>query len=253
MGDMLDPTHPEVLARLRADIQRIRKWGYELIKHDFSTWDIFGRWGFQMGARVTDAGWNFRDHSRTTAEIILDLYRTIRDAADETTTPDNGNPIIIGCNTIGHLTAGLFELQRAGDDTSGREWERTRKMGINTLAFRGPQHNTFFSVDADCMGYTGDMPWELNRQWLDLLARSGTALFVSADPKLTGPAQRQALRAAFAQAAQPQRQAEPIDWLTNTCPKRWQTEEGATEYNWYSNAGVPARKSSIPFWWGTTG
>jgi alpha-galactosidase len=252
MGDILDPTHPEVLARLSEDIRRLRAWGYELIKHDFSTWDIFGRWGFQMGTKVTNAGWNFRDRSRTNAEIILDLYKTIRTAADAATPPTNGTPLIIGCNTIGHLTAGLYELQRAGDDTSGREWERTRKMGINTLAFRGPQHNTFFAVDADCMGYTESMPWEPNRQWLDLLARSGTPLFVSADPKLTGPVQRQALQAAFARAAQPQPQAEPLNWLSNACPTRWQTAEGVVEYDWANETGVPFH-SSIPFWWGTTG
>lgn len=252
MGAILDPTHPEVLVRLSEDIRRLRTWGYELIKHDFSTFDIFGRWGFQMGAKVTNAGWNFRDHSRTNAEIILDLYKTIRAAADAVTTPTNGTPVIIGCNTIGHLTAGLYELQRAGDDTSGREWERTRKMGINTLAFRGPQHNTFFAVDADCMGYTESMPWEPNRQWLDLLARSGTPLFVSADPRLTGPVQRQALKAAFARAARPQPQAEPLNWLSNACPTRWQTAEGVVEYDWANETGVPFH-SSIPFWWGATG
>jgi len=126
-------------------------------------------------------------------------------------------------------------------------------MGINTLAFRGPQHNTFFAIDADCMGYTESMPWEPNRQWLDLLARSGTPLFVSADPRLTGPVQRQALIAAFARAAQPQRQEEPINWLTNTCPNLWQTADGVVEYNWTNEGGVPFHSPSLPFWWGTTG
>ena len=247
MGDLLDPSHPAVLARLRADLRQMRAWGYELIKHDFSTWDLFGRWGFQMGALLTNPGWHFHDRTRTTAEIILDLYRAMRGAVDEA-----GAALIIGCNTIGHLTAGLYELQRAGDDTSGREWERTRKMGVNTLAFRGPQHDTFFAVDADCMGYTGAMPWELNRRWLDLLARSGTPLFVSAEPRLTGPEQRQALRAAFAQAARPQPQAEPLDWLENTCPARWRMAGEVTEYDWYGPAGLPLRGSSIQLWWGTS-
>ncbi len=155
---------PRPLKRLRRDIRTLAGWGYQLIKHDFSTYDLLGRWGFAMGAQLTDDNWNFADRSRTNAEVILDLYRAIREAA--------GDVMLLGCNTVGHLTAGFFELQRIGDDTSGRDWNRTRKMGVNTLAFRAPQHNTFFAVDADCVGLTRQIPWELNRQWLDLLAEA---------------------------------------------------------------------------------
>ena len=45
-------------------------------------------------------------------------------------------------------------------------------MGVNTLAFRMPQHSTFYSHDADCLGLTKDVPWALNEQWLRLLAGS---------------------------------------------------------------------------------
>jgi len=178
----LDPSVPEVLDWISRDIARFTAWGFVVIKHDFSTFDIFGRWGNAMGRELTAPGWSFADRSRTTAEIIRDFYRALRAAA--------GGAMLIGCNTIGHLAAGLVELQRTGDDTSGQEWERTRRMGINTLAFRMPQHGTFFAADADCVGLTQSVPWELNRQWLDLLARSGTPLFVSADPKAMGQAQR---------------------------------------------------------------
>ena len=72
-----------------------------------------------MGAALTNPGWHFADRTRTTAEIATALYRAIRAGA--------GDAIVIGCNTFGHLGAGCFDLQRTGDDTSGREWERTRK------------------------------------------------------------------------------------------------------------------------------
>ncbi len=124
-----------------------------LSKHDFSTFDLLGRWGFEMNSRLTEEGWHFHDQSLTTAEIIRKLYIAIREAA--------GDAILIGCNTIGHLAAGLVEVQRIGDDTSGREWSRTRKMGVNTLAFRLPQHETFFLADADCVPVTNEIPWEL--------------------------------------------------------------------------------------------
>ena len=224
-GVILDPSVPEVLDLVRQDIRRLADWGYDLIKHDFTTFDITGRWGFEMTDRFTGGNWTFADRSRTTAEIIRDLYQTIRQAA--------GEAILIGCNTVGHLGAGLFELQRTGDDTSGREWERTRKMGINTLAFRMPQHNAFFAVDADCVGLTNEVPWELNRQWLDLLARSGTPLFVSADPAAVGAAQSAALREAFTLAALEQPVAEPLDWLDTTCPSSWKIPSGELRYDWF--------------------
>ena len=150
-----------------------------LIKHDYTTYDLFGRWGNQMGSTLTRDGWTFAEGPvRTTAEVINELYRTIRDAAT--------SALIIGCNTVSHLSAGPFEICRIGDDTSGREWARTRKMGVNSLAFRGAQHDAFYTADADCVGVTNAVPWELNRQWLDLLARSGTMLFVSLAPGCAG-------------------------------------------------------------------
>src|SRR5205807_2227119 len=113
--NVLDPTVPDVLHKVSDDITRVRQWGFELIKHDYSTFDIFGRWGFQMGSAMTRDGWTFASgRSRTTAEVINELYQTIRAAAADAP--------VIGCNTISHLSAGLFEICRIGDDTSGTEW-----------------------------------------------------------------------------------------------------------------------------------
>jgi alpha-galactosidase len=226
-GLPLDPSVPEVLDLVAADMRRFRDWGFELVKHDFSTYDIFWKWGFDFGdSPASSESWSFADKSRTTAEIIQSLYQTMREAAGD-------EMLLLGCNTIGHLGAGFFEIQRTGDDTSGREWERTRKMGVNTLAFRMAQHDAFFAVDADCVGLTNEIPWNLNRQWLDLLARSGTPLFVSADPNALGDAQKSALREAFALAATPQAVAEPLDWLDNICPTTWRFSEEIRSYNWF--------------------
>lgn len=227
----LDPTVPEVSAKIRADVKTLTGWGYKLLKHDFSTYDLFGRWGFTMGAEITDPDWHFADETKTNAEIVADFYRSLREAA--------GDELILGCNTIGHLTAGLFELQRTGDDTSGRDWNRTRKMGVNTLAFRACQNNSFFAVDADCVGLTKQVPWQLNRQWLELLAFSGTPLFVSAAPEALGPEQRQALREAFTTAAAVKRStAEPLDWLRNTEPTKWRNEGKTKSFDWFGENGA---------------
>jgi len=226
----LDPTDPQAAAQISEDLRTVISWGYELVKHDFSTFDLMGHWGFQMGAEITAGNWSFRDRTRTNAEVIRDFYLMLRKAAGET--------MLLGCNTVGHLAAGIFEAQRIGDDTSGRDWNRTRKMGVNTLAFRLPQHNTFFAIDADCVGLTKKIDWRLNRQWLDVLARSGSPLFVSIAPDALGAEQKAAVTAAFARASQVQPVAEPLDWLANNQPQKWLAQGKRNEYDWYGMEGA---------------
>lgn len=228
----LDLTLPENLKLIRDDVARVHGWGYDLIKHDFSTYDIFAKWGFEMGAELTEPGWHFADQTLTNAEIILRLYRTLREGA--------GDAVLLGCNTIGHLGAGIFEVQRTGDDTSGRAWERTRKMGVNTLAFRLAQHGTFFASDADCAAHTANTPWEFDRQWLDLVARSGTALFVSVDPRTVTPEQKAAFRAAMQTALSGGAggACEPLDWLHTTTPRSWRFGGETVTYRWEEASGV---------------
>ncbi|MDN3579283.1 hypothetical protein [Mucilaginibacter flavus] len=222
---VLDPTIPENIARVKRNFNFYKEWGFEMVKHDFSTYDITGRWGFDMKDSITSPGWNFADRSRTTAEIILDLYRAIREAAGD-------GIYVIGCNTMSHLSAGIFEMCRIGDDTSGNEWERTRKMGINTLAFRLPQHNKFYAVDGDCVGLTTKIAWSRNKQWLELLAESGAPLFISAQPEATGPEQKAAIKKAFAQAAKVQPLGEPLDWTTNKLPEKWKLNGRVVDFDW---------------------
>ena len=232
-----DVTIPEARAKAIAKMSEVVGWKYELVKHDFSTFDLLGQWGFQMGASPTVAGWSFHDRSRTNAEILLDYYKALREAAGEST-------IVLGCNTVSHLAAGVFEMQRTGDDTSGKVWERTRRMGVNTLAYRVPQDGTFYSVDADCVGITKAIPWELNRQWMDLIARSGTGLFISPSPDAIGTEQRAAIKDAFAIAAAGVSHGRAFDWLRETTPQEWEFKSGndsgyaAKKYDWFGADGA---------------
>ena len=223
----VDPTVPDVKRQVYGDVSRFRTWGFKLVKIDYLTFDINNRWGFSLGDRVIHDDRAWTDDSRTTAEVLLDLYRTMRAAAGD-------DMVIIGCNALNHFAAGLFELQRTGDDTSGREWARTRRMGPNTLGFRSIQDRVFFAVDADCVGMesAGAVPWEKNRQWLDLVARSGTPLFVSWHRKLATPEFRAALSEAFRHAAGEQPTGEPLDWMSTQSPAKWRFGSDTVEYNW---------------------
>ena len=222
MKKVLDPSVPETLEKIKEDITVIKEWGYRLIKHDFSTFDILGKWGFDIDENVTD-GLIFYDKKRTTAQIIKDMYKTIREAAGD-------DVAIIGCNTIGHLSAGYFEIQRTGDDTSGIDFERTKKMGVNTLAFRIPQHNKFYLSDADCVGITKKIPWEKNKQWLDLVAKSGTPLFVSIEEGVLTDEIKNDISKAFKYASENTVIAQPVDWEEKEIPEKWVTAYGKAEY-----------------------
>jgi alpha-galactosidase len=223
---VLDPTIPENLERVKSYFKLYNEWGYEMVKFDFTSYDIFGKWGFEMlkAGRMTEPGWRMQDNTRTNAEIISGLYEVIREAA--------GDTYIIGCNTISHLSAGVFELCRIGDDTSGNEWDRTRKMGVNTVAFRGLQQGTFYGADGDCVGLTTKIPWAKNKQWMELVAKSGTPLFISAQPEATGTEQKAFIRDCFKWASEPLPVGEPLDWMENAFPEKWKLMGKVVEFDW---------------------
>ena len=227
-----DPTIPEGLEDALSSVREVKAWGFELIKHDFSTYDLLGQWGSAMGASPALPGWSFHDGTLTSAEIIRNFYLAIREAA--------GDAVVVGCNTVGHLSAGIFEADRIGDDVSGKQWERTRRMGVNTLGFRLPQHGTFFCADPDCVPVTPEIPWELTRQWLDVVARSGAALVISPDPRSFGPEQKEAVRRAFSLAAGRGPQADPVDWFATRTPAVWRAGGGAEQqtYTWLEPSGA---------------
>ncbi|HVW95351.1 MAG TPA: hypothetical protein VHA56_05255 [Mucilaginibacter sp.] len=222
---ILDPTIPENIERISGYFDVYRQWGFEMVKHDYTTYDIFGRWGIKMLDDLTAPNWTFNDKSKTTAEVINALYGAIRKAAGD-------GIYVIGCNTMSHLAAGQFELNRIGDDTSGREWPRVKKMGVNTMAFRLPQHNAFYAADGDCVGVTKDISWERNKQWMQLLTESSAPLFISAQPEATGPEQKRYIKECFAKAAKPQPLAEPLDWMTNPFPNKWKLDGREVDFNW---------------------
>jgi alpha-galactosidase len=224
-----DTTIPEGLEAAAAVATEACGWGYDLIKHDFTTFELFGQWGSQMGASPTRGNWHFNDSSLTNAEIVTALYRRLRAACGE-------DRVILGCNTVGHLSVGIFDASRTGDDVSGRQWERTRRMGVNTLAYRLPQHRNFYSIDADCVALTPEIPWEMTKQWLRLVANSGSVLLISPDPRAVGAEQKSALREAFALCVQ-RSSSEPVDWLDTRTPSTWRSKAGQQEYEWILEDG----------------
>ena len=211
--ETLDPSHPEVLEYVKQVTKTLVGWGYRLIKHDYSTFDIFGIWGGQVKDHLARGNWSFYDKTKTSAEIIKNFYQVIRD--------NSNNAVIIGCNVIGHLCAGIHHLNRTGDDTSGYDWSRTRKMGVNTLAFRIAQNNAFFGADADCVGITGEIDWKHNKEWLKILSRSGSCLFVSCKLGVLSEDELNDLREGFKYGSYQNDKLIPIDWMETKIPQRY--------------------------------
>ncbi len=223
----LDPSDPDVLKYVEETISRIYDWGYRLIKYDFVSYDIFLKWGNNMHSSPVGGSFHFKDRSKTSAEVIVNLYETIRRAAKDA--------VLVGCNTFGHLCAGLVNTNRTGDDTSGKKWARTREMGVNSLAFRLMQNGAFFGADADCVGLTRDVPWEKNKLFLDILSRSDSPLFVSWNPDMTEEGVKDAVREAFRRQSEGENDLYPIDWMETNQPTLWRHNADLVEYDWSEN------------------
>lgn len=223
---ILDPSIPENLERVKNYFNLYKDWGYEMVKFDYTTFDIFDRWGNETikDNDMSHGDWNMNDTSLTNVEIVLNLYNVIRESA--------GDTYLMGCNTFSHLSAGLFELNRIGDDTSGTDWNRVLKMGVNTLAFRGFHHDIFYGCDADCVGLTLKIPWSKNKMWMELLAKSGTPLFISAQPEAVGLEQKEFIKECFKIASQRLPLAEPLDWMENHLPAKWKLNGEIRTFDW---------------------
>lgn len=223
---VLDPSHPKVKEYLRGLLRRIKGWGYEILKHDYSTFDIFGDYGFSLNGTITKKkNWAFYDRKKTSAEIVLDFYKLIYE--------EFGDKVIIGCNTVSHLCPGLVHINRIGDDTSGKYWDRTRALGVNSLAFRLPQNNTFYKIDADCVGILEkNIPWELNKQWMYLLAVSNSPLFISCPKNSVTEEQKEYIKKAFKINSVQNHKIEPLDWEYNVTPQKWLVDGKIVEFDW---------------------
>ena len=217
-GLSLDPSHPFVLERVEADVGALRAAGFAIIKHDFTSIDI-GANPYEAGGPV------LYDKHHPTAYTVRELYRRIERAA--------GGADVIGCSTYGHLAAGIHAIQRVGGDTSGRNFEITRKDGIGTFA-RLPQNGTLFSHDPDCAAFTARVPHKENLDFLEVAAITGATTLASVTPgSLTGEEMARIQRI-YKIASEGGLGAVPTDWLGHNEPSAYRTRDGRMIfYDWY--------------------
>ena len=228
----LDPSHPFTIERVIEDTARIRSWGFDLIKHDFTVNDItgFNSTSYLFGNGNLGGGRQFFDNTKTTAMIFKDLYKAIQDAA--------GGADVIGCNTISHLTAGIHSVYRVGGDTSGRYWEMTMHNGINSM-MRLPQHGNFYMVDPDCAAFTERVNLDLNLDFLEMCALTGVTTLASVKPGILNDKQMARINEIYRLADSNTEFYEIADFDRVAIPEKFISPDGTKErhFDWMSECG----------------
>ena len=227
-GKILDPSHPYTLERVERDAAMIRSWGFDLIKHDFTSIDITGKGPFagkNSNKVLINREKSFSDNTKTTATIIKNLYKAIQRGA--------GDAEVIACNTISHLTAGIHSVYRVGNDTSGRNFEWTRRNGVNSV-MRLPLNDAFYNVDPDCAAFTEQVDPELNLDFLEMCALTGMTTLASVTPHILTDAQMKRINEIYKIADKNESRLGIANFDKNANPEIFVSDDGSIrrEYDW---------------------
>ena len=225
---VLDPSHPYTIEKIESDTRRIAEWGYKLIKHDFTSIDITGAGPIRKSGKICRDGVRFYDNKKTTAMLMKDCYNAVQRGAGESE--------VIGCNTVGHLTAGIHSIQRVGNDTSGRSFEWTRRFGINSMMRLG-QNGTFFNVDPDCAAFTERVPISENLDFLEVCALTGMTTLASVTPGMLKGSDLERINSIYKMASENKSRHIIAGYTDTVCPEKFVSRDGSNvkEYDWYSH------------------
>ena len=227
-GTVMDPSHPFTLEKVCKDAKKISDWGFDLIKHDFSTIDITGlpvltaeKQDYAMVAKTR----RFYDKTKTTATIIKNLYKAIQNGV--------GEKDVIGCNTVGHLTAGIHSVYRIGHDNSGRSFEWTRRDGINSV-MRLPLNNAFYNADPDCAAFTETVDADVNLDFLEMCALTGMTTLASVTPNILTKEEMKRINEIFRLADRGNEDYGIVHYDKNANPEIFISKDGKTKkrFDW---------------------
>jgi alpha-galactosidase len=82
------------------------------------------------------------------------------------------------------------------------------------------------------VGLTTQVPWSKNQQWMQLLANSGTPLFISAQPEAVGPEQKKLIKECFTMAARQWPVGQAVDWMDTLTPATWKLHDRIWHFDW---------------------
>ena len=201
-GATLDISHPEARAWLSGLARRlVQEWGYEYLKFDFVTYDLFGKWGMELPENLGRLG-GVADDTITNITAFRLALEAMRQGAGE-------ECFLLGCNCLLAPAFGIVDGMRIGDDVSVGHWERTVLMGAKSVApLRFLNGNVWWN-DPDCMMaqepmspaearlwntfvlFTGGLPivssklYELSEERREILAKTLSVQHLHARPLLS--------------------------------------------------------------------
>ena len=170
---------------------------------------------------------SFYDKTKTTATIIKNLYKAIQNGA--------GDADVIGCNVIGHLSAGIHSVQRTGNDSSGRVFELTRMHSVNAI-MRLPLNDAFFNADPDCAAFTERVDHDINLDYLEMCAITGMTTLASVTPGILTPERMKRINGIYRMADEDTRRYGIAHYTDNANPEIFVSEDGKTTrtFDWTS-------------------
>jgi len=225
-GQLLDPSHPFTLERVRRDAAALRGWGFELLKHDFTSFDALGVGSLtadKHGVEMFQKNWKMYDHTKTTATVLKNLYRAIQDGA--------GEADVIGCNVVGHLAAGIHSACRVGGDTSGRSWEISVRNGVNSM-MRLPLNDTFYRADPDCAAFTERVDADANLDFLEMCAITGVTALASVTPGILTAEQMERIRRIYRIADRGEKRLGIVNFEKTATPETFSDGEETRTFDW---------------------
>ena len=78
-----------------------------------------------------------------------------------------------------------------------------------------------------------NLPWDMNRKWMYLLARSGSPMLISWDPVMDTEEIRAEVCEALRVNSIQTDELIPVDWMENNCPRVWSLNGEIIEFDWF--------------------
>lgn len=171
-GSTLDISHPDARAWLTQLTRRlVKEWGFEYLKFDFLTYDLYGSWGMELAENRGRLG-KVADDTITNIAAYRLALEALREGAGE-------ECFLLGCNALLAPSFGIVDGMRIGDDVSAGHWERTVLMGAKSVAPLRFLNGSVWWNDPDCMMAQEPMSLSEIRLWNTFVSFTGGLPIVS--------------------------------------------------------------------------
>lgn len=214
----MDFSHPEVISSVRRLFQTIvDDWGYEYVKFDFPSYDLFGEWGPKL---FGDHAAHAEPHNQQVT--MIQSYRSALQAIREAT---QGKAKLLACNSVMAPTLGDANVFRIGDDVG--DWSRTYQYGVKSAGARYYTNGITWTNDPDVLLVREPFTIEQARMWASLIVLSGGVVFISENFSQLPDERLEILKKAmpvYKNRGPSYAFGRPVDLLENNPPQIWNLE-----------------------------